>query len=82
MEHELRVKGNAAMIKSNLPASISLWRKILNKLMTILVIVAVVLAIIPLLLILGDVIIRGAPALSIGFLTQITYATKCVLAEE
>ena len=47
------------MTKSNLPASISLWRKIVNKLMTILVIVAVVLAIIPLILILGDVFIEG-----------------------
>ena len=41
------------MTKSNLPASISLWRKIVNKLMTILVLVAVALAIIPLILILG-----------------------------
>ena len=57
--------------KSNLPASISLWRKIVNKLMTVLVIIAVVLAIIPLILILGDVFMRGAPALSIGFLTHL-----------
>ena len=56
------------MRTSDLPASISLWRKIVNKLMTILVIVAVILAVIPLLLILGDVVIRGAPALSLGFL--------------
>jgi len=59
------------MPKPNLPTSISLWRKIVNKLMTILVIIAVILAIIPLLLILGDVIMRGAPAISIGFLTHL-----------
>ena len=58
-------------MKSNLSTDISLWRKILNKLMTILVLAAVVLAIIPLLLILGDVVIKGAPALSIGFLTHL-----------
>ncbi|MGO8806588.1 MAG: phosphate ABC transporter permease PstA [Candidatus Bathyarchaeia archaeon] len=57
--------------KPSLPTSISLWRKILNKLMTILVIVAVLLAVIPLVLILGDVFVRGAPALSIGFLTHL-----------
>jgi phosphate transport system permease protein len=62
--------------QSGLPASISLWRKILNKLMTILVIAAVVLAIIPLLLILGDVFIRGAPAISIGFLTKLPTAVN------
>src|SRR5271157_469964 len=59
------------MTKSNLPSGISIWRKILNKLMTVLIIVAVVLAVIPLLLILGDVFMRGAPALSIGFLTKL-----------
>ena len=42
--------------------------------MTILVIIAVVLAVIPLLLILGDVFMRGAPALSIGFLTHLPTA--------
>ncbi len=57
--------------KPSFPTSISLWRKILNKLMTILVIVAVLLAVIPLVLILGDVFVRGAPALSIGFLTHL-----------
>jgi len=39
--------------------------------MTILVIIAVILAVIPLLLILGDVFMRGAPAISIGFLTHL-----------
>ena len=57
--------------KSNLPTGISLWRKIVDKLMTVLVIIAVILAIIPLVLILGDVAVRGAPALSIGFLTHL-----------
>src|SRR5208283_3530840 len=58
------------MAKSNLPASISLWRKIVNKLMTILVLVSVVLALAPLILILGDVFMKGAPSLSIVFLTH------------
>jgi phosphate transport system permease protein len=39
--------------------------------MTILVLIAVVLAVIPLLLILGDVFVKGAPALSLGFLTHL-----------
>ena len=71
MEHELKFKEEAVLTKSDLPTSISLWRKIVNKLMTILIIVAVVLAVIPLVLILGDVLVRGAPALSIGFLTHL-----------
>ena len=62
------------MTKPNLPANISLWRKIVNKLMTVLVIIAVILAVIPLILILGDVVMRGAPALSIGFLTHLPTA--------
>lgn len=59
------------MKQPNLPTSISRRRKILNQIMTILVIAAVVLAIIPLLLILGDVFIKGAPAISWGFLTHL-----------
>jgi phosphate transport system permease protein len=39
--------------------------------MSILIIIAVVLAIIPLVLILGDVIILGAPAINFGFLTHL-----------
>jgi phosphate transport system permease protein len=62
------------MTKSNLPASISLSRKIVNKLMTILVLVAVVLAVVPLILILGDIAIRGAPAINVGFLTHLPTA--------
>jgi len=62
------------MTKANLPARISLWRKIVDKLMTILVLIAVVLAIVPLILILGDVFMKGAPALSIGFLTHVPTA--------
>jgi len=57
------------MTKSNLPAGISLQRKIVNKLMTILVLVAVVLAIVPLILIIGDVFVKGAPAINWAFLT-------------
>jgi len=55
--------------ESDLPASVSLQRKIVNKSMTILVLVAVVLAIVPLVLILGDVFIKGAPAINLTFLT-------------
>ncbi|MGB8780828.1 MAG: phosphate ABC transporter permease PstA [Candidatus Bathyarchaeia archaeon] len=62
------------MTKSNLPTSISLWRKIVNKLMTILVIVAVVLAVVPLILILGDVFIRGGSAINLTFLTHLQTA--------
>ena len=62
------------MTKSNLPASISLRRKIVNKLMTILVLMAVFLAIIPLILILGDVFVKGVPALSLSFITQVPTA--------
>jgi phosphate transport system permease protein len=59
------------MEKPNLTPGISLRRKIMNKLMTILIIIAVALAIVPLILILGDVAIKGAPALSVGFLTNL-----------
>ena len=58
------------MTKSNLTASISVQRKIVNKLMTILVLVAVVLAIVPLVLILADVLVKGAPAINMTFLTH------------
>ncbi len=43
----------------------------MDKLMFILIRVAVVLAVVPLVLILGDVLIRGAPALSLTFLTHL-----------
>ncbi len=76
MEHVLRLEGVGLINKSNLPTNISLWRRIFNKFMTILVIAAVVLAIIPLLLILGDVFIRGVPALSLGFLTKLPTAAN------
>jgi phosphate transport system permease protein len=39
--------------------------------MSILLIVAVILAVVPLIYILADVIIKGAPAISIGFLTHL-----------
>jgi len=58
------------MTKSNLTASISIRRKIVNVSMTILVLVAVVLALVPLVLILGVVFMKGAPAISLDFLTQ------------
>ena len=40
-------------------------------LMSILLIVALILAIVPLILILSEVIIRGAPAINVGFLTHL-----------
>jgi phosphate transport system permease protein len=61
------------MTKFN-PPRISMWRKIVNKIMTIAVIAAAVLAIVPLVLILGDVFILGAPAINIGFLTHLPTA--------
>lgn len=64
------MRGVAVTIKSDLPPSISLWRKIVNHLMTILVLVAVVLALVPLILILGDVFVKGAPAINWDFLTH------------
>jgi len=39
--------------------------------MSILVIVALVLAVVPLIIILGDVFVRGAPVINIGFLTHL-----------
>ena len=39
--------------------------------MTILIIIAVVLAVVPLVLILGDVFVKGAPAINFGFLTHL-----------
>lgn len=59
------------MSKSVLPAGISTRRKVIDKLMTILIGVALILAIVPLVLIFGDVLISGAPAINIGFLTHL-----------
>jgi len=74
VEHKLRFDRVAGMTKSNLPTSISAWRKIINKLMTILVLVAVVLAVIPLIFILVDVFIRGGSAINLTFLTNLPTA--------
>lgn len=46
-------------------------RVLIDKIMTVLVFVAVALAIIPLLLIIGETIVQGAPALSLSFLTNL-----------
>ena len=62
------------MTNSNLPAKISLWRRIFNRLMTILIIAAVVLAIVPLIYILADVAISGASVISLSFLTHLPTA--------
>jgi phosphate transport system permease protein len=59
------------MTNSYPPVTISPWRRLTNKLMTILIIIALVIAIIPLILILGDVLIRGGPAISLTFLTNL-----------
>jgi phosphate transport system permease protein len=59
------------MAKSNIPPCISLRRKVVNKLMTVAIVAAVVLAVTPLVLIMGDVFIRGAPVINLAFLTHL-----------
>ena len=56
---------------SNFAKDIPFHRKLIDKIMTILILVAVGFAVVPLVLILGDVILRGAPAMSVGFLIHI-----------
>jgi len=68
------LKRVAVLTKSNLPKSISLWRKIVDKSMTIFVLIAVVLAVIPLVFILGDVFIKGGSAINLAFLTSLPTA--------
>jgi phosphate transport system permease protein len=68
---EKDLKEDAFLERTDLPLGISLWRKIVNRLMFILIIVAVLLAVVPLILILGDVAIKGAPAINIDFLTHL-----------
>lgn len=63
------------MTKFN-PSKISIWRKIVNKIMTIAVIAAVILAIVPLVLILGDVTMKGAPVINLAFLTHLPTAAN------
>jgi phosphate transport system permease protein len=46
-------------------------RVAIDKIMTVLILLAVALAIVPLVLILGETIIQGAPVLSLSFLTNI-----------
>jgi len=60
--------GNEETTKAGFPATVSPRRKIVNWLMTILVLAAVILAVVPLILILGDVFVKGAPAMSLDFL--------------
>ena len=50
------------------PTGISLWRKIVDKFMTILILIAVVFAVVPLLLILGDVASGEHPLSALVFL--------------
>jgi len=52
-------------------SSISLWRRFVNRLMTILIFVAVILAVFPLIFILVEVIVRGGGAISLSFLTHL-----------
>ena len=58
-------------MSTKLPTSVSFRRKFVNRLMSVLIVIAVVLAIVPLALILGDVFLRGGPVISIGFLTHL-----------
>ena len=53
------------------PQEIARSRVIVDKLMSYLALVAVVLALVPLVLIIGDTVIQGAPAMSLSFLTNI-----------
>jgi len=62
------------MTKFNLPTSVSLWRKIVNKFMAILVLAAVVLAVVPLIFILGAVFIQGGSTINLTFLTHLPTA--------
>lgn len=59
------------MATISLAPEIARKRRIVDKVMTGLVFVAVALAIVPLVLILGDVILRGAPAINLSFLTNL-----------
>ena len=73
MVHGLRFKrkNEPNTSSSNLLKDIPFKRKLIDKIMTVLIIVAVVLAVVPLILVLGDVILRGAPSMSFGFLTHL-----------
>ncbi len=69
MGRRLRLKREDETITSaKLPTDISFKRKLINRIMTILIFIAVGLAVVPLVFILGDVVLRGAPAMSLGFL--------------
>lgn len=46
-------------------------RRFVDRVMTALVVVAVILALVPLILIIGDVVVQGAPVLSLSFLTDL-----------
>jgi phosphate transport system permease protein len=59
------------MATISLAPEIARRRRVVDKVMTGLVFAAVALAIVPLLLILSDVILRGAPAISLSFLTNL-----------
>jgi phosphate transport system permease protein len=62
------------MPKSKVLPVISPRRKVVNNLMTIAAIIAVVLAVTPLVLILGDVLLRGVQVINIAFLTHLPTA--------
>jgi phosphate transport system permease protein len=64
-------KDKAVTAASGLPNNIPFMRKLIDKVMTVLILIAVGCAVVPLLLILGDVILRGAPAISLGFLIHL-----------
>lgn len=71
MERRLNFEEEPNSGKSNLPTDISLWRKVVNKLMSVLTIIAAVLAVAFLIFILADVFLKGVPAVSLAFLTHL-----------
>jgi len=62
------------MEESDRPSSISLRRRFVDKLMTVLILVSVALAIIPLVYIVIEVLVRGGAAINLSFLTHLPTA--------
>ena len=46
------------------------WRRIFDRIMKVLILLAVVIAIIPLILVVGEVVVQGLPAISLSFFTE------------
>jgi phosphate transport system permease protein len=64
-------KDNAAVTRISLAPDTARRRRVVDKVMTGLVFLAVALAITPLVLILGEVVLQGAPVISLSFLTNL-----------